>query len=130
VPCPLKAAMMDADEFWALIALLGGYSRPGAKVQLRAALAELQSEKLVGFTDQLALTAYATTGRALRNGPLVRNPHAQRNAFFGRMPARFRGALSRESPRRQLLVSPAPRGACGEPQRGGRRSPPPRTALR
>jgi len=37
----------------------GGYSRPGVEDQLRAALAELQPEKLVGFTDQLALAAFA-----------------------------------------------------------------------
>jgi hypothetical protein len=56
--------MMDADEFRALIALPGGgYNRP-AKDQLRATLTELQPEKLVGFTDQLALAAYAPTGRA------------------------------------------------------------------
>jgi hypothetical protein len=65
VPCPRKARMMDADEFRALIALLGGgYNRPGPKDQLGAALTELQPEKLVGFTDQLALAAYAPTGRA------------------------------------------------------------------
>jgi hypothetical protein len=98
VPCPRKARMMDADEFRALIALLGGgYNRPGPKDQLGAALTELQPEKLVGFTDQLALAAYAPTGRASAQRTLARNPHAQRNASFSRMPARFRGALSSES---------------------------------
>jgi hypothetical protein len=101
VPCPLKARMTDADEFRALIALLGGgYNRPGPKDQLRATLTELQPEKLVGFTDQLASATYAPTGRARRNGPLMRNPRAQRNASSSRMPPRFRGALSSETGRR------------------------------
>jgi hypothetical protein len=66
---------MDADKFRAQIALPGGgYNRP-AKDQLRATLTELQSEKLVGFTDQLALAAYARPVGLLRNGPLIRNPH-------------------------------------------------------
>lgn len=64
-PCPLKAPMKDADEFWALIALLGdGYSRPGANYQFRATLAELQPEKLVGFTDQRPPQRTPPTGRA------------------------------------------------------------------
>jgi hypothetical protein len=55
--------MMDADELWALIALLGdGYSRPGALDQLRATLAE--PETLVGFTDQRPPQRTPPTGRA------------------------------------------------------------------
>jgi hypothetical protein len=70
-PCTLKAPVTDTDEFWALIAFLGGgYSRPGAEDLLRATIAELQPEKLVGFTDQLALPAYAADRSGFRaTGP-------------------------------------------------------------